>query len=53
MDWRTKHADKLRTPQEAVQLIESGSSVYAGMFGSCPQGLAQALYDRHPELTDV
>ena len=23
------------------------------MFGSCPEGLAKALYARHPELTDV
>ena len=53
MDWRTKYADKLRTTHDAAKLIESGNSVYLGMFGSCPEGLAKALYARHPELTDV
>jgi 4-hydroxybutyrate CoA-transferase len=53
MDWRTKHADKLRTAEEAVKLVTSKSSVYLGMFASCPEGLAKALYARHPQVTDV
>ena len=53
MGWKTKYADKLRTAHDAAKLIESGEAVYLGMFGSCPEGLAKALYARHPELTDV
>jgi 4-hydroxybutyrate CoA-transferase len=53
MDWRRKHADLLRAPEDAAKLVNSGDSVYLGMFGSCPEGLAKALYARHPELTDV
>jgi len=43
VDWRTKHADKLRTAAAAVKLVESGSAVFIGFFGSCPEGLAKAL----------
>jgi 4-hydroxybutyrate CoA-transferase len=53
MDWRTKHANLLRTAEDAAKLVRSGDSVYLGMFASCPEGLAKALYARHPELTDV
>jgi 4-hydroxybutyrate CoA-transferase len=53
MDWRTTYADRLMTAEAAARLIESGSSVYLGMFASCPEGLAKALYARHKELTDV
>jgi 4-hydroxybutyrate CoA-transferase len=53
MDWRQKHADKLRTPEDAVRLVKSGDAVYLGMFASSPEGLSKALYARHPELTDV
>ena len=53
MDWRVKYAEKLRAAQDAVKLVESGSVVYVGMFGSTPEGLAEALYARHAELTDV
>ncbi len=53
MDWRTKHADKLKPAADAVKLIESGNAVVLGMFGSTPEGLAKALYARHPELSDV
>jgi hypothetical protein len=34
MDWRVKHADKLRSADEAAKLVSSGSSVYLGMFAS-------------------
>ncbi len=53
MDWRRQYADKLRTAEEAAGLIKSGDNVYVGMFGSTPEGLAKALYARHPELTGV
>jgi 4-hydroxybutyrate CoA-transferase len=53
MDWRQQYAGKLRTPDEAARLINSGDNVYVGMFGSTPEGLAKALYTRHPELTNV
>jgi 4-hydroxybutyrate CoA-transferase len=53
MDWRRQYADKLRTADDAVRLISSGDNVYVGMFGSTPEGLAKALYARHPELTNI
>jgi 4-hydroxybutyrate CoA-transferase len=53
MDWRAKHADKLRPAEEAVKIVKSGDSVFLGMFTGTPEGLAKALYARHPELTDV
>ena len=53
MDWKNRHADKLMTAEDAAKIVRSGQSVYLGMFGSCPEGLAKALYARHPELEDV
>jgi 4-hydroxybutyrate CoA-transferase len=53
MDWRARHRDKVRTADEAVRLINSGDNVYLGMFASNPEGLAKALYVRHPDLSDV
>jgi 4-hydroxybutyrate CoA-transferase len=53
MDWRRKYAGKLRSADDAAKLVSSGTSVYLGMFASCPEGLAKALYARHPELTNV
>jgi 4-hydroxybutyrate CoA-transferase len=53
MDWRRQYAGKLRTADDAARLINSGDNVYVGMFGSTPEGLARALYARHPELSGV
>ncbi|MEX0749322.1 MAG: acetyl-CoA hydrolase/transferase C-terminal domain-containing protein [Dehalococcoidia bacterium] len=53
MDWKTRHADKLMSAEDAAKIVRSNQSVYLGMFGSCPEGLAKALYARHPELDDV
>ena len=38
MDWRAKYSDKVRSADEAVKLVASGTSVYLGMFASCPEG---------------
>jgi 4-hydroxybutyrate CoA-transferase len=53
MDWKTAHADKLMSADDAAKIVRSKQSVYLGMFGSCPEGLSKALYARHPELEDV
>jgi len=53
MDWRSRYADRLVTPQEAVRIVNSGDRVFAGMFTSTPPTLCRALFDRHAELRDV
>ena len=53
MDWRTRYADKLVTVEEAVQVVNSGDTVYVGMFNSTPETVASALLARKDELRDV
>ena len=53
MDWKTRYAEKLRSPDEAARLVKSGDRVWVGMFGSTPETMCKALYARHPELRDV
>jgi 4-hydroxybutyrate CoA-transferase len=53
MDWRARHADKLMTPQEAVQPVKSGDRVFAGMFTSTSPALCDALFDRKVDLRGV
>lgn len=53
MDWRTRYADKLTTPAEAVRLVKSHDHVYAGMFNSTAPSLCAALMARKDELRDV
>ena len=44
---------KYFTPSEAVQLIESGESIYIQGSTSIPEVLCQALADRGEELRDA
>jgi 4-hydroxybutyrate CoA-transferase len=51
--WRTRCGGRLCTAAEAVQLISSGQSVYAGGWTSVPVTLCRALAERRGELRDV
>jgi len=53
MDWRQKHADKLVSAEKAVKAVQSGQTVALGMFGSNPEGLANALLARKDDLKNV
>lgn len=53
MDWRKRYADKLVTPEQAAKTVNSGDTVYVGMFNSTPEAVASALLARKDELRDV
>ncbi len=53
MNWLDDYRSKLRTPAEAVAMIESGDRVYYGGNAAIPQTLVRALAQRRDELTDV
>lgn len=53
MDWRERYHDKLVSPEDAVRVVESGDTVYLGMFTSNPETLSQALMARKDELRGV
>ncbi|MCS7081116.1 MAG: 4-hydroxybutyrate CoA-transferase [Chloracidobacterium sp.] len=53
MDWKARYAEKLRSPEEAARMVQSGDRVWVGMFNSTPETMAKALYARHTELRDV
>lgn len=53
MQWLDDYRRKLRTADEAVQLIKSGDLVYYGGNAAIPQGLVHALAARYQELHDV
>lgn len=52
MDYRAEYRSKLRTPEEAVQVVKSGDWVDYGTALSMPQLLDAALAKRQ-ELRDV
>lgn len=53
MDWKTKHADKFMSPEEAVGLVKDGQKVWVGMYTSTPETLSNALFARSSELHAV
>ncbi len=53
MQWLEDYRRKLRTAEEAVQLIKSGDRVYYGGNAAIPRGLVNALAARYQELHDV
>jgi acyl-CoA hydrolase len=53
MNWLDDYKSKLRSPAEAVSVIDSGDRVYYAGNAAIPQTLVQALADRKDELTDV
>lgn len=53
MEWKQAYQDKLCTAEEAARLVKSGETVFFGTASSQPYRLAEALYQRREELTDV
>jgi len=52
MNWQEKYADKLKTPEEAAELIKSGDKVVISMFIH-PISTCMALAKRREELQNV
>ncbi len=53
MSWRSMVSDKLMSPVEAVQAVNSGDVVAISAINCTPFTLCQALYERRSELSDV
>lgn len=53
MDWRSDVGEKLVSPEEAVGVVKSGDSVWAGGWTSVPATLCDALARRKEELEGV
>jgi 4-hydroxybutyrate CoA-transferase len=53
MDWRTRYADKLTTPEDAVSAVKDGDRVVIGMHYQTPLGLCRALAARARDLRHV
>lgn len=52
-DWKLEYQQKLTTPTEAVKMVKSGDTVYAGTCTSVAYTLCEALGERADELEDV
>jgi len=53
MNWLTDYNAKLRSPADAVAMIQSGNRVYYGGNAAIPQTLVRALAERRDDLHDV
>ena len=53
LDWQEEYRQKLRTPEEAVRLVQSGDTVHIGTCSTLAYVLTEALYRRRDELSDV
>ena len=53
MNWKSKHADKLMSPEEAAGIVKNDQKVWVGMFTSTPETLSNALLARAGELHGV
>lgn len=53
MSWHDAYRSKLRSADDAVELVESGHRVYYGGNAAIPHELIRALARRGPELEDV
>lgn len=53
LDWKNYYRDRIRTPAEAVKLIQSGQRVILGHACGEPQALTRALVARAQELENV
>ncbi len=53
MNWIDRYKSKLRTPDEAVKLIQSGQRVYVHPGCAMPEVLVEAMCGRYLELEDV
>ncbi len=52
-NWRSLYADKLATPEQALQQVKSGDRVLLGHAVGEPPTLVAAMVARAPELTNV
>lgn len=52
-DYKKEYLEKLTTAEEAVKLVDSGDTVFIGIINSCATVLADALWERRAELSDV
>jgi len=52
-DWRTRYADRLVSPEEAVRVVQDGDCVWLGGWTAVPATLAKALGARAGELRNV
>ncbi|HZP57165.1 MAG TPA: acetyl-CoA hydrolase/transferase C-terminal domain-containing protein [Dehalococcoidia bacterium] len=50
MDWRERYAEKLTSPEEAVQVVRDGDRVVIGMHYQTPLALCRALAARNGAL---
>jgi len=53
MNWQAMVGEKLVSPAEAVNVVQSGHRVNVAPFTTTPFTLCQALYDRRSELENV
>lgn len=53
MDWTSLYKSRVKTPEEAVKVIQSGNRVFLTGNVSVPQKVLAALVDHAPNLTDV
>jgi 4-hydroxybutyrate CoA-transferase len=53
VNWSDVYRNKITTPEEAVNVIKSGSRVFLTGNCSVPQKVMAALVQRAPQLTDV
>lgn len=51
--WKSEYDNKLRTAEEAVQIIKSGDRIYYGANAASPTALLRALAARYQSLSDV
>lgn len=52
-DWRSSYASRLRSPEQAATLVQSGDQVYLGGNAATPRTVAAALAARAGDLRDV
>lgn len=52
-DWRTRYADKLKTAEKALEVLEPGHRVFIGSACGTPQKLVQALAECPIEDVEV
>lgn len=53
MQWTTSYRNKLKTAEDAVQIIKSGDHVYIHPGCAVPETLIRAMVGRGKDLTDV
>ncbi len=53
MQWTTSYRNKLKTAEDAVQIIKSGDHVYIHPGCAVPETLIKAMVGRGKDLTDV